>query len=94
MKLENIPVPEVYKESADFRFFLDWFYTCLEKIKYDTEHIIDLYDPLRCPSNLLWLLCDNVGFKFDSRFCIAYNRLILLYFMNMIKNNFLIIWKL
>ena len=86
MKFEDISVPEIYKESADFRFFLDWFYTCLEKVKYDTEHVIDLYDPLRCPSNLLWLLGDNMGFKFDSRFCPAYNRLIMLYFMTLIHN--------
>lgn len=86
MKIENIPVPEVYKESSDFRFFIKWFSTCLSKIQYDTENLIDLYDPLRCPSNLLWLLADTMGYKFDNRFCPAYNRLVLIYFMSMIRN--------
>ena len=86
MKIENIPVPEIYKESQDFRFFLKWFCTCLEKLQYDTENLLDLYDPQRCPSDLLWLLADTIGFKFDSRLCPAFNRLVLLYFMSMIYN--------
>ena len=86
MKISEIPVPEVYKESADFRFFLKWFETCLSKIKYDTDNMLDLYDPQRCPSNLLWLLADTMGFKYDTRLCTAFNRLVLLYFVSMIRN--------
>ena len=62
MKISDIPVPEIYKESADFRFFLDWFELALSKVKYDTDNLFDLYDPQRCPSNLLWLLGDTMGF--------------------------------
>lgn len=86
MRISEIPVPEVYKESSDFRFFLKWFENSLQKIKYDTENIFDLYDPLRCKSELLWMLADTMGFKFDDRLPVAFNRLILLYFMAMIKN--------
>lgn len=85
MELKNIPVPEVYKESQDFRFFLDWFEKCLTQIKYDTENIVDCYDPLRCKTDLLWLLGDTIGYKYDDRLCAAYNRLVILYFMSMIK---------
>lgn len=85
MKISDIPVPEIYKESADFRFFLDWFELALSKVKYDTDNLFDLYDPQRCPSNLLWLLGDTIGFKFDSRLCPAFNRLVLMYFMAMIR---------
>ena len=81
MKFEDIPVPEVYKESADFRFFLKWFETALSKIKYDTENMMDLYDPQRCPADLVWLLADTMGFKYDTRLCTAFNRLVLIYFM-------------
>lgn len=85
MELKNIPIPEVYKESQDFRFFLDWFEKCLTQLKYDTENIVDCYDPLRCKTDLLWLLGDTIGYKYDDRLCAAYNRLVILYFMSMIK---------
>lgn len=86
MKISDIPVPEIYKESTDFRFFLKWFETALAKIKYDTENLLDLLDPQRCPSDLLWLLADTMGFKYDERLCTAFNRLVLIYFMSMIRN--------
>ena len=54
MDFKDISLPEVYTDSADFRFFVNWFAEALEQLKYDTDNIIDLYDPLRCPSDLLW----------------------------------------
>ena len=86
MKFSDIPVPEVYKDSADFRFFLKWFEYALTQVKYDTENLLDLYDPQRCPSELLWMLADTMGYKFDDRLPVAFNRLVLLYFMSMIYN--------
>lgn len=86
MQFSDIPTPEIYRESADFRFFLRWFEECLNKYKFDTENISDLLDPLRCPSSLLWLLAATMGFKYDDRLPVAYNRLVLLYFMSMIYN--------
>lgn len=86
MQLEDISVPEIYKSSADFRFFLKWFGTYLDRIKYDTENLPDIYDPLKCPDWLLWMLADTMGFKYDDRLPAAYNRLVLVYFMSMIRN--------
>ncbi len=88
MDVKNISVPGIYKESADFRFFCKWFETSLDKIKYNTENFFDLYDPLRCPEDLLWLLADTMGYKFDDRENLptSFNRLVLLYFMSMIYN--------
>lgn len=87
MRMEEVSVPEVYKrESADFRFFLEWFQDALAQIQYDTTNFFDLLDPLRCPSNLLWMLADTMGFKQDDRLPVAFNRLVLLYFMSMIRN--------
>lgn len=86
MNIKNISLPEVYKESPDFRFFCNWFETSLQRIKYDTENLFDLYDPLRCPENLLWLLADTIGFKYDDRLPTAFNRLVLMYFMSMIRH--------
>lgn len=87
MDIGKIAVPEIYKSSADFRFFLRWFELALDKLKYDTENFLDLYDPLRCKSELLWLLAWTMGFKYDDRegLNVAYNRLVLLYFMSMIR---------
>lgn len=86
VNFSDVSVPEVYKESIDFRFFLNWFESALTRIKYDTENMIDLYDPLKCPSQLLWMLADTMGYKFDDRLPTAFNRLVLLYFMSMIYN--------
>ena len=86
MDFKDISLPEAYKESSDFRFFLKWFTEALGKIKYDTENLSDIYDPLRCPSNLLWALADTIGYKYDDRLPTSFNRLVLVYFMSMIRN--------
>lgn len=85
MDLKEISLPDCYTDSQDFRFFVDWFCTCLEKVKYDHDHFIDLYDPLRCPEWLLWLLSDTQGYKYDNRLPASFCRLVLLYFMSMIR---------
>lgn len=86
MDIKNISVPEVYKTSWDFRFFLRWFEYCLTKVHHDTENFFDLYDPLRCPSWLLWMLGETMGYKYDERLSAAFNRLVLVYFMSMIRH--------
>lgn len=85
MRISDIPIPEIYLESSDFRFFLKWFEAVLTRINFDTENVIDLYDPQRCPENLLWMLADTMGYKYDDRLSPAFCRLVLLYFMSMIK---------
>ena len=86
MQMSQVPVPDVYREeSADFRFFQKWFELALSKVQYDTEEFFDLFDPLRCPEDLLWMLADTMGFKYDDRMIPAFNRLVLVYFMSMIR---------
>lgn len=85
MDIKDVSVPEAYKESWDFRFFLKWFADSLEKIRYDHEHAYDLYDPLRCPEWLLWMLSDSIGYRYDDRLPAAFCRLVLTYFMSMIR---------
>lgn len=86
MRLSQISVPDVYKrESSDFRFFLEWIEESLQKIKFDHDHAVDLYDPLRCPRQLLWMLADTMGYRYDDRLPPAFCRLVLLYFMSMIR---------
>ena len=86
MKISDISVPEIYTDSADFRLFLKWFETALTKVQYDTENGMDLYDPLKCPAHLLWMLADTMGYKYDDRLPTSFNRFVLLYFMSMIRN--------
>lgn len=87
MKFSDISTPSIYnRESMDFRFFLNWIANDFTKTKYDTENLIDLYDALRCPQELLWLLGDTIGYKYDDRLPAAFNRLVILYFMSMIRN--------
>lgn len=85
MQIKDIPVPECYAQSSDFRFFLKWFSYALTKIQYDTNNLLDLYDPLRCPQNLLWMLGDTMGYVYDDRLCSAFNRFAMLFFMSMIR---------
>ena len=85
MRLSDMPIPEIYLESFDFRFFLRWFESVISKTRFDTENILDLYDPQRCPEHLLWMLGDTMGYKYDSRLSPAFCRLVLLYFMSMIR---------
>lgn len=86
MNIQNVSVPEIYKSSQDFRLFLKWFARCLAQIQYDTENVVDLYDSLRCKTDLLWMLADTMGYKYDDRLPPAYCRLVLLYFMSIIRN--------
>lgn len=85
MRFEDISLPEVYKDSEDFRFFVDWINQSLAKHKYDTENLSDIYDPLKCPAELLWMLGDTIGYKYDDRLPTSFNRLVILYFMQMIR---------
>lgn len=86
MDISKIPVPAVYREeSADFRFFQKWFELALSKVQYDTEEFFDLFDPLRCPQDLLWMLADTMGYVYDDRMTPAFNRLVMVYFMSMIR---------
>lgn len=85
MQLESISLPQVYKDSQDFRVLLAWIYQCFEKVKYDTEHLVDIYDPLKCKEELLWMLGDTIGYKYDDRLPTCFNRLVILNFINMIK---------
>lgn len=86
MDMNNISLPEVYLDSEDFRLFKRWFVESLTKTQYDTENIFDLYDPLRCPTDLVWALADTMGFRYDDRLPASFNRLVLVYFMSMIYN--------
>lgn len=86
MDVRDISVPEVYKSSSDFRFFIELIAQALTELQYNTENLVDCYDPLRCKSELLWMLAETMGYKLDDRLPTAFNRLVLMYFMSLIRN--------
>ena len=86
MDIRDISVPEVYKSSSDFRFFIELIAQALTELQYNTENLVDCYDPLRCKSELLWMLAETMGYKLDDRLPTAFNRLVLMYFMSLIRN--------
>jgi len=86
MTVKDIPLPEEYKTSEDFRFFLKWFELALSRIQSDTENFFDYYDPLRCPTDFIWALADTMSYQYDPRLPASFNRLVLIYFMSMIYN--------
>ena len=48
MTISEISVPEVYKQSADFRFFLKWIEVCFARIQNQTDNLIDLFHQIFC----------------------------------------------
>ena len=85
LNIADIAIPECYMESSDFRFFVDLIKECLEEVKTDIENMMDNYDPLKIKEELLWILGEHLGYKLDDRLPTAFNRLVILYFLSMIK---------
>lgn len=82
----NKLVPEIYKDSRDFRVFLKLIDIIVNPIKYDIDNWTTLYDPLLCPDNFLPLLADLIGYRYDNNLSVLENRIIMHEFNSMIKN--------
>lgn len=79
-------VPEVYKESRDFRVFVKLLDMICQTTKYDIDSWIKLYDAYECPQYFLPLLADMVGYKYDTKFTFEESRVIIGNFVAMLKN--------
>ena len=82
-------VPEIYKESRDFRVFLKLLDIIINSSKYDIDNWTILYDPLLCPDRFLPLLADIIGYRYDNDLSVTENRIIMHEFNSMIKNTFI-----
>lgn len=82
----NKLVPEIYRESRDFRVFLKLLDIVINSCKYDIDNWTTLYDPLQCPENFLPLLADFIGYRYDTSLSVTENRVIMSEFNTMIKN--------
>lgn len=85
VKLESF-VPDIYKESRDFRVFLKLLDIMYESVKYDADNWITLYDPMKTPQDFLPLLGEMMGFDNDVKFSIAELRIMLNNFIELIRN--------
>ena len=79
-------VPEVYRESRDFKVFLRLIDYIINPIKYDIDNWLDLYDPMACPVSFLPLLADLLGYTYNNSISAKENRIIMSKFVEMVKN--------
>lgn len=79
-------VPEAYSSSRDYKVFLRLLGIVCTVLKYNTDHLSDLYDADKCPSQLLPLLATMVGYEYDSSLSEKFNRAIIKAYPTLIKN--------
>lgn len=82
----NRLVPEIYRESRDFRVFLKLLDMIVNVQKYDIDNWTTLYDPMRCPEKFLPLLADMIGYRYDTGLSTMENRVIMSEFNSILKN--------
>ncbi len=85
IRINNL-VPEIYRESRDFRVFLKLLDIVINTCKYDIDEWTSLYDPLTCKKEFLPLLADFLGYRYDNSLSVIENRIIMSEFNTMIKN--------
>lgn len=79
-------VPQIYKESRDFRVFLKLIDMIVTTTRYEIDNWIKLYDPMECPEQFLELLADFVGYEYNNKLSIAESRIIIANFVQLLKN--------
>lgn len=79
-------VPEIYRDSRDFKVFLKLLDIVINSQKYDIDNWTTLYDPLLCIDKFLPLLSDIIGYRYDNTLSVTENRIIMNEFNSMIKN--------
>ena len=77
-------VPQVYKNSRDFKALLTLLDIVLNLSKYEIDNIKDLYDPMKCPVQLLPYLAEMVGYKYNNKDSVRENRIIIANFAKLI----------
>lgn len=82
----NKLVPEIYRDSRDFRVFLKLIDIIINSSKYDIDNWTTLYDPKLCKDQFLPLLADLIGYRYDNSLSVMENRIIMSEFNSMIKN--------
>lgn len=85
MNIKDISIPEVYQDSYDFRMLVELISKNIELLQYNIENLDNIYDPQSCPSQIMPSLCDTIGYEYNDTFTTSYNRLVLMYFIDMIR---------
>ena len=80
-------VPQYFGNNRDFQVFLNLLKLILTNVVSNTNNFItNLLNPLACKSRLLPLLCNNVGYDYDSTERIITNRWICKLYPLLIRN--------
>lgn len=83
LKSENF-VPQIYKNSRDYKALLTLLDIILNLSKHEIDNIKDLYDPMKCPVQLLPYLAEMVGYKYNNKDSVRENRIIIANFAKLI----------
>jgi phage tail-like protein len=83
LKSENF-LPKVYSNSRDYKALLTLLDIVLNLSKYEIDNIKDLYDPMKCPVQLLPYLAEMVGYKYNNKDSVRENRIIIANFAKLI----------
>lgn len=85
MKSENM-IPKAYMQSQDMRTMCRIFDLEYNLLKYYTDRILDCYSPEHCQEHILPELAQHIGFKYQERKTVMYNRIVLKHFIrNLIR---------
>lgn len=79
-------VPQIYRESRDFKVFLKLLDCVIRVTKHDINNWLDIYDPLKCNTEFLEMLADFVGYFKDLNLTIAETRVLIKNFPQLLKN--------
>lgn len=77
--------PQTYYESRDYRVLLKLLGIVMTDHKYNIDHLLDLYNAMYCPEDLLELLSGMVGYDYDPSLTISHLRLIIKYFPYLLR---------
>lgn len=80
MKSENM-IPKAYMQSSDMRTMCRIFDLEYNLLKYYTDRILDCYSPEHCQEHLLPELATHIGFDYQERKTVMYNRIVLKHFI-------------
>lgn len=79
-------VPYIYRNSRDYQAILKLLDLILTAIKENIDDLLQIYDPEKCPEQLLPLLASFVGYEYDIKETVQANRLIIANYQNIIHN--------
>ena len=79
-------VPYIYRNSRDYQSILKLLDLLLTAIKEGIDDMLQIFDPMKCPEQLLPLLASLVGYQYDIKETVQANRIIIDNYQQIIHN--------